>query len=102
MFGRVGNLSVLVSDNGPQFVSSEFQHFLQRHGVEHIRSAIYNPSENSLVEVFNRTLKHGVQSFAQDRLFWEEGIGELLKTYRATPPMPDALSPAEWFYQRPF
>ncbi|MCP4548399.1 MAG: transposase family protein, partial [bacterium] len=89
-------------DNGPQFVSSAFQAFLQRHGIEHIRSAVYNPTENGLVEVFNRTLKRGVQSFAQDRLSWEEGIGELLKTYRATPLTPDTPSPAERFYQRPF
>ncbi len=93
---------MLVSDNGPQFVSSEFQDFLQRHSIEHYRSAVYNLTDNGLVEVFNCMLKHGIRSFAQDRLSWEKGIGELLKTYQATPPTPDMPSPAERFYRRPF
>ncbi len=29
----LGNPSVLISDNGPQFVSSEFQNFLQHHST---------------------------------------------------------------------
>ncbi len=36
VFCHVGNLSVFVSDNGPQFMSNEFQAFQQQHGVEHI------------------------------------------------------------------
>ncbi len=36
VFCLVGNPSVLVSDNGPQFVPSELHGFLQHHGVEHI------------------------------------------------------------------
>ncbi len=98
VFCCVGNQSVLVSDNGPQFASSEFQGFLQHHGVEHIQSAMYNLTENGLVEVFNHTLKHGILSFAHDHLLWEEGIEKLLKTYQATPPTSDVPSPAEQFY----
>ncbi len=62
-------------------MSSEFQHFLQCHGIEHIQPAVYNLTKNGLIEVFNCTLRHSVQSFAEDRLSWEEGIGELLKMY---------------------
>ncbi len=53
VFSCIGNPSELVSDKGPQFVSAKFTEFLKKHGIDHIRSAVYNPTENSLVEVFN-------------------------------------------------
>ncbi len=33
----------LVSNNGPQFISTEFAEFLEGNGVKHIRSALYHP-----------------------------------------------------------
>ncbi len=63
LFSRYGNPNQLVSDDGPQFISTEFVNFLNAHGIEHIRMAIYNPSENGLNEVFNRVLKYGMQCF---------------------------------------
>ncbi|MCP4545751.1 MAG: transposase family protein, partial [bacterium] len=102
VFARFGNPDELVSDNGPQFVYSEFSAFLKRHGIAHTRSAVYNPTENGLVEVFNRVLKFGVQCFCHDGISWEEGIQELLKAYRATPAKPWSKSPAELFFSRTF
>ncbi len=102
MFCHCGNPAELVSDNGPQVVSAVFQAFLRKRGITHIRSAVYNPSENGLVEVFNNVLKYGVQCFNLDRVPWEEGIQELLKAYRATPPHPDSGSAAELLFGRKF
>ena len=50
LFGRYGLPTKLVSDNGSQFISSEFAHFLHSNGVKHIRSAPYHPSSNGQVE----------------------------------------------------
>ncbi len=47
-----------VSDNGPQFISTEFSNFLKHHGTEHIQSA-----ENGLAEDSNWVLKFGTQCF---------------------------------------
>ncbi len=103
VFSHLGNPDELVSDNGPQFISSEFAGFLAEHRISHICSAMYNPSENSLVEVFNRVLKYGVQSFSfQECISWEEGIHELLKANSAALPKPDTWSPANLFFQHPF
>lgn len=44
-----------MTDNGPPFVSAEFQEFMERNGVKHITSAPYHPSTNGLAE-------RGVQS----------------------------------------
>ncbi len=45
VFGRCGNRSEIVSDNGPQFVSVEFEEFLKSHGISHIKSSVYNPTK---------------------------------------------------------
>ena len=46
LFSRWGIPELLQSDNGPQFVSYEFEMFLQKLGIEHRRSAWYNPQCN--------------------------------------------------------
>ena len=46
LFTRWGLPSAITTDNGPQFVSSEFTSFLSAHGVKHIRTAFYNPQAN--------------------------------------------------------
>ncbi len=109
LFAHHGNPNQLVSDNGLQFTSAEFTIFLKSHGVEHVRTAVYNPSENGLVEVFNRVLKYGVQCFQsanfqsphitwQSGSRWKGGIQELLKAYRATLAKPGKKSLAELFF----
>ncbi len=44
LFSRYGLPEVLVSDNGPQFTSEEFQTFLKANGVTHTRSAPFHPA----------------------------------------------------------
>ena len=36
----------LVSDNGPQFTSLEFEQYMKRNGIKHVRSALGHPSTN--------------------------------------------------------
>ena len=47
----------LVSDNGRQFVSEEFEHFLTANGIKHRKTIPYWPRANGLVEVINKSLK---------------------------------------------
>ncbi len=99
MFGHCGRPSEIVSDNGPQFVSVKFEDFLKSHGISHIKSSVYNPTENGLVEVFNRSLKYGVQCFAQERLSWQQDITELLKHFCTMPAKLGQESPGEAFFR---
>ena len=47
----------IISDYGPQFISSEFVDFKSENGVEHICSALYHPSTNGPKEKFVQSLK---------------------------------------------
>ena len=38
----------IVSDNGSQFVSTQFQKFLSEHSITHIRSSPYSPQSNGV------------------------------------------------------
>ena len=50
-----------MSDNGSNFVSSEFMSFLQQNGIKHITSAPYHPSSNGLVKRVVPTFKQGMR-----------------------------------------
>ncbi|GFR02412.1 uncharacterized protein K02A2.6 [Trichonephila clavata] len=56
-FARFGLPRVLVSDNGSQFTSYEFQRFMQRNGVKHKTSAPFKSSSNGQAERYVATLK---------------------------------------------
>ncbi|XP_039213747.1 uncharacterized protein K02A2.6-like, partial [Crotalus tigris] len=50
IFAAHGLPDVIVSDNGPQFTSSEFQAFLQANMIRHATSAPFHPSTNGMAE----------------------------------------------------
>ena len=57
LLGRYGLPTQLVFDNGSQFISSEFVHFLRANGIKHILGAPYHPSSNVLAERFVQTMR---------------------------------------------
>ena len=52
LFSAYGLPEQLVSDNGPQFSSTEFTEFLTKNGAKHIKSVPYHTSSNGAVERF--------------------------------------------------
>ena len=77
LFARYGNPDSVVTDNGPQFVSNEFREFLRLRDIRQLTSAVYNPQQNGRVEMWNRFLKQGVQTFQGGN--FEGGVQKLLK-----------------------
>lgn len=57
IFSRFGLPQQLVSDNGPQLVSQEFETFMLENGIQHIKLAPYHPATNGLAERFVQTMK---------------------------------------------
>lgn len=57
IFARFGLPETIVSDNGPQFVSSEFEDYCSRNGIHHVKTAPFHPQSNGQAERFVDTLK---------------------------------------------
>ncbi len=97
VFSLFGNPLKIHSDNSPQFVSSEFAEFLELRNIAHDKSPVYHPQANSLVEVFNRYLKWGVQKYSFFSTDFTEKVDELLVHFRCTSPE-HSVSPAELMF----
>ena len=59
IFSTFGLPEVLVTDNGPSFVSREFEEFLRRNGIKHKTTDPYHPASNGLAERVVQTFKRG-------------------------------------------
>ena len=64
LFARYGIPSQIVSDNGPQFISEEYQQFCERNGIRRALVAPYHPSSNGEAERFVQTFKSGIRNYA--------------------------------------
>ncbi|KAK4468997.1 hypothetical protein MN116_000139 [Schistosoma mekongi] len=101
IFSCFGIPEVLVSDNGPQFLSSEFQKFCVLNSIKHIRTPPYHPRSNGQVERFVDTFKRALIK-AQGEGGLEEILYKFLFTYRSTPNLETVgkISPAEAMFGR--
>ena len=95
IFASEGIPLQLVSDNGPQFVSEEFETFLKRNGVKHIKSAPYHPSSNGLAERFVQTFKQGLKAARKGST--QTKLANFLLAYRNAPHSTTGVSPATLF-----
>ena len=90
----------LVSDNGPQFTSSEFAVFMKGNGIHHVRSAPYHPATNGLAERFVQTVKQALKANVSDGLSLSHRLSNFLLCYRSTPHATTGVSPSSLFLKR--
>jgi len=91
-FCRFGIPEQLVSDNGTQFTSDEFQEFCKLNGVRHTTSAVYHPRSNGEAERFIQTFKEAMKTDCKNK---EYLLQKFLMTYRITPHSTTNSSPSE-------
>ena len=84
---------IVVTDNGSNFVSKEFEDFLKQNGISHIRTAPYHPASNGLAERAVQTFKKGMKKMSGGSV--ETRVSEFLARYRITPQTSTGVSPAE-------
>ncbi len=95
LFAQFGVPEVIVTDNGPCFVSEEFEMFLIKNGVKHIASAPYHPATNGLAERAVQTVKRGLKKETQGTCSLATRLAKVLMTYRTTPQNTTGVSPSE-------
>ena len=101
MFAAYGLPEQLVSDNGPQFTSTEFAEFMKKNGIKHIRCSPYPPSSNGAAERFVQTFKQSMKASKQDgRCIAHRLENFLLIYYRTTPHATTNSAPAALFLGR--
>lgn len=88
---RHGVPEILRSDNGPQFVSTEFDKFSKEYSFTHVSSSPKMPQANGEAECTVQTVKNALKK--------EKHPAKALMSYRATP-LENGYSPAEMLFGR--
>ncbi len=101
LFARTGVPEQLVSDNGPQFISEEFQIFLRNNGIKHVTSAPYHPATNGLAERFVQSLKNALRAMIHEKLTLNQKLHNFLFAYRNATHVTTNRIPAMLFLGRP-
>ncbi|XP_055543397.1 uncharacterized protein K02A2.6-like [Wyeomyia smithii] len=103
LFANKGMPELLVTDNGSQFKSAQFDDFCCKNGIRHTTTAPYHPQSNGQAERFVDTFKRAVKKIQEGEGSIDEALDVFLLTYRTTPNrnVPGGKSPAEAMYNRP-
>lgn len=104
LFATFGLPKVLVSDNGPQLVSTEFETFLKMNCIKHITTPPYSPASNGAAENSVKTVKSfllktmpNCKSFKE----LEQQLHIFLLHYRVTKHLATRETPAQLMFGRP-
>ena len=77
---------VLVSNNGPQFVGSDFENYIKERGIKHKKSYVAYPKGNGQVEVTNWIFLRGVEKrLKESKNKWPEELPNVLWAYMTSP-----------------
>ena len=94
IFARFGLPENIVTDNGPQFVATEFADFTRRNGIKHARVAPYHPRSNGQAERFVQTFKEAMKKMSEENGDIYQKLTNFLLIYRKTPHTTTTEAPA--------
>ena len=94
LFSTHGTPDTLVSDNAACFASTEFETFVRKNGIQHVRSAPYHPASNGLGKRAVQVVKSGLKK-SKTAGSLECRLARLLFRYRITPHATTGVSPSE-------
>ena len=98
---RVGVPQGILMDNGTNFVSKVVKQFFQTTGVHQIRTSLYHPETDGMVERFNSTLKRLLRNLTQnDKVEWDKCLLFVLWAYRGTVHATTGFSPYKLLFGR--
>lgn len=88
-FARHGVPETILTDNGPQFIASDFERLCHRYQTNHVTSSPYWPKGNGKSEASVKIVKRILKKSGKT------GLHEALLVYRNTPQEGHLLSPAQ-------
>lgn len=92
-FATHGIPVTVVTDNGTNFTSREFENFMKSNGIAHVKTAPYHPASNGLAEKAVQTFKAAMKRLSGSSV--ETKVSKFLYKYRITPQTTTGTSPAE-------
>ena len=98
IFARHGIPVSMKTDNGPQFISSEFKNYMTTNGVQHVTSTPLWPQGNGEVQRQNRTLLKSIRIAYAAGKDWKKELNKLLMAYRSTPHTTTGVSPSKLLF----
>ena len=100
IFARHGLPESLTSDNGPQFVATEFTEYMEQQGIRHHRVTAKWPQANGEVERQNSSLLKRLQIAHAEKKDWKKELNVYLAAYRSLPHSTTGVTPAELLFGR--
>ena len=101
LFSRVGIAREVLTDQGSCFMSRVMKELLSLLQVKQLRTSVYHPQTDGLVERFNKTLKQMLKkAMDTDGKNWDQLLPHVLFTIREVPQASTGFSPFELLYGR--
>ena len=101
LFSRVGIVREILTDQGSCFMSRVLKDLLSMLQVRHLRTSVYHPQTDGLVERFNKTLKTMLKKGMEvDGKNWDQLLPPVLFAIREVPQASTGYSPFELLYGR--
>lgn len=97
LFDIIGSPSVIISDRGTSFTSTEFKKFVDSVGAKHILNSVATPRANGQIERYNRTILESLAATNQgmDEREWDVNTGKLQWSLNNTVNKTTKKTPAE-------
>jgi hypothetical protein len=95
LFFQHGMPEQIVTDNGAQFTSSEFEKFCKERGIVHTLTPPYHPMSNGEAERMVQSFKSAMKLLREDGYTPDAAKDQFLLRYRVTPHTATGISPAE-------
>ena len=101
LFSKMGIPEQIISDQGTCFMSNVLTKLYQWLNIKRIRTSVYHPQTDGLVERFNQTLKRMLKKLiTTDGRDWDQLIPYVLFAIREVPQSSTGFSPFELLFGR--